>query len=134
MAKDAKTRAKARALYEAGNSTADIAKKLHLGLRTVKGWCKSGGWEKGKKEPDLHQRYEEASLEAARAAGLSLRSLFDGVNTLLTAKGRGGKPNLNAINNGLEHAKDTYPGFKVPTKVDLTSGGRSILDEVIDET
>lgn len=133
MAKDAKTRAKAQALYEAGQSTADIAQKLHLGLRTVKGWCKSEGWQKGKSAPKLHQAQEDAALRAAEKAGLSLEGLFQGVATLLNAKDRKGKTNLDALDKGLTHARHTYPGFKVVDKIDATSGGRSLLDEVIDE-
>ena len=77
MAKDAKTRAKARALYESGKSFAQIADVLPAGVRTLKGWCKSEGWIKGESAPELH-RIEQEKLEAeAEKAGIDRAKILN---------------------------------------------------------
>lgn len=139
MAHDAKTRAKARALYEAGQSTADIAQKFHLGLRTVKGWCKSGGWEKGKAEPKLHQAQTDAAIKAAADAGLTEAKVAAKVVSLMEAEKTvfwQGSRVADVQDNGTQLGAASLGADILRMKgsrLDLTTGGRSLLDEVIDE-
>lgn len=70
MAKDAKTRARARALYEAGYSFSQIADQVPASVRILKDWCKKEGWIKGESAPELHRK-EQAKLEKeAEEAGI----------------------------------------------------------------
>jgi predicted transcriptional regulator len=70
MAKDAKTRAKARALYEAGHSFSQIADELPVSDRAMKEWCRKEGWKKGISSQELHQKEREKLVKEAEAAGV----------------------------------------------------------------
>lgn len=86
MAKDAKTRARARALYEAGDSLRDISRAVKVSLPTVQKWAKTDGWEKGKSETKLAQR-ESAALEAeAERHGITKAKVFQKIAELIDAK------------------------------------------------
>jgi hypothetical protein len=86
MAKDAKTRAKARALYEAGHSLNDIAKELDLDRKSVLAWSKKEGWIKGKKGPELDRKAEEALEKEAERHGVTRARILAKVGELLDAK------------------------------------------------
>jgi hypothetical protein len=70
MAKDAKTRARAKALYEAGKSFSQIADELPVSDRAAKEWCRREGWVKGKSSQELHQTEREALHREAEKAGI----------------------------------------------------------------
>lgn len=86
MAKDAKTRAKARALYEAGESFAQIAPKVKASVRILKDWCKNEGWVKGESAPKLHQKAEKALEAEAERHGVTKGRVFEKVAELMEAK------------------------------------------------
>jgi hypothetical protein len=71
MAKDAKIHAKARALYEAGESFEKIAPKVGASVRSLKSWCKKEGWIKGEAAPKLHEKEAKALEQERERLGLS---------------------------------------------------------------
>lgn len=42
-------------------------------------------------------------------------------------------PNFGARKDGLKLLQESYPGLKARDKMDLTTGGRSLLDELLDD-
>ena len=86
MAKDAKTRAKARVLYEAGQSLRDIAEELDTSFQTVQNWSKKEGWTKGKSRTKLEQREEKALEAEAERHGVTKGRILAKVGELLDAK------------------------------------------------
>lgn len=86
MAKDAKTRAKARALYEAGQSFAQIAPKVKAGIRSLKSWCKSEGWTKGESAPKLHQIEQFAIEREAEVQGITKAKVLAKIAEHIDAK------------------------------------------------
>lgn len=102
MAKDAKTKAKARVMYEAGKSSRVIAKALDISdHHTVLDWAEKGEWVKGGSTTKIAQKEEEGVLEAARRAGLSMETYFRGVRELTEA--------ANVITTGPEGQVFQYP-------------------------
>jgi hypothetical protein len=86
MAKDAKTRARARVLYEAGQSLREVAQAVGTSFTSVKLWAKKEAWTKGKSAPKIAQR-EEAALEAeAERHGITKGKVFAKVAELIDAK------------------------------------------------
>jgi len=158
MAKAPAVKAKAKALFEGGGSLREVAAKVGKHYQTILAWSKKEGWVQGKTRPILDQKEEEATLEAARELGLTKGYFLGKVKTLCEAtkpvlvkaskedeaeaKEEGDEsggafvqevPDYKAISDGLTHAERIIPGLKVPDKVDLTTNGRSLLDEVLDE-
>jgi hypothetical protein len=161
VAKNGPAKAKGKELHGKGKSERDIAGLCKVTRATAKRWIdewEASGFPKGFLQPKLDQAREQAAIQAAEAQGLSQAFLFGKVRQLLDAtkpvlvkpskadqersKAEGDEsggafvqevPDFQAIDAGLTHAERTVPGFKVADKLDLTSGGRSILDEVIDE-
>lgn len=86
MAKDAKTRARARALYEAGHSLNDIAAELDLDRKSVLAWSKKEGWIKGRKGPELDRKAELALEAEAERHGVTKGKVFAKVAQLMEAK------------------------------------------------
>lgn len=86
MAKDARTRAKARAQYEAGHSLNDIAKELDLDRKSVLAWSKKEGWIKGRKGPELDRKAEEALEAEAERHGVTKARILAKVGQLLDAE------------------------------------------------
>jgi hypothetical protein len=86
VAKDAKTRAKARVLYEAGQSFAQIAPKVKASVRVLKDWCKNEGWIKGESAPKLHQKAADALEAEAERHGVTKARILAKVGELLDAK------------------------------------------------
>lgn len=135
MAKNGPAKAKGKRLHGEGKSERDISGLCKVTRATAKRWIdewEATGFPKGYLQPKLDQAAEKAALDAAEAAGLSKAKLYGKVATLLDAQNEDGSDNLDAIDKGLTHAERTVPGFKVADKVDIT-GGRSLLDEVLDE-
>lgn len=86
MAKDAKTRAKARVLYEAGQSLREVAQAVGTSFTSVKLWAKKEAWQKGKAAPKIAQK-EEAALEAeAERHGITKGKVFAKIAELIDAK------------------------------------------------
>jgi ElaB/YqjD/DUF883 family membrane-anchored ribosome-binding protein len=71
VAKDAKTRAKARALFEGGESARSICRTLKLARNTLAEWITSDGWEAGKNEPKLIQKEQDALEKERERIGLT---------------------------------------------------------------
>jgi hypothetical protein len=164
VAKDAKTRAKARALFEAGQSLRDVSKAVHIALGTVQKWAKTDAWEKGKSETKLARKAEESLEREAERFGLTKSKVFAKVAELIDAKSlavittqgavslapmlpdaktEGGKGDFMGIQydvvpdrkTQMEAAKLAADVLKMKgASLDITSGGRSLLDEVLDET
>lgn len=163
MAKDAKTRAKAKTAYEAGDSLRTIAADLNIAFTSVKNWAKTEGWIKGKAASKLAQK-EEAALEAeAERHGITKGKVFAKIAELIDAKSVAVITTQGAVSlcPMLPGAKvtDGKAGFQgiqydvVPDRktqgemtklaadvlkmkgahLDLTTNGRSLLDEVLDE-
>lgn len=86
MAKDAKTRAKARVMHEKGMSFSEIISKIPVSLRTVKLWCKNDGWIKGDIAPVLHQIEQESAQAAAARMGLTRAKVTQKVLDLMDAQ------------------------------------------------
>lgn len=150
MAKSAKVKAKAKVMWESRIASRKIAETVGVSdHHTILDWAEEGGWVKGAITPKLAQKEEEATLEVARELGLNKAYFLSKVKLLceatipVLAKGDEDEegdeakvkevPDYKAISNGLAHAKDIIPGLKVSEKIDITSGGRSLLDEVLDE-
>ncbi|HLP41256.1 MAG TPA: hypothetical protein VK465_07090 [Fibrobacteria bacterium] len=85
MAKDAKTRAKARALYEAGQSFREVAQAVGTSFTSVKLWAKKDGWEKGKAAPKIAQKEEAALEREAERHGLTKARVLAKVAELIDA-------------------------------------------------
>lgn len=86
MAKDAKTKARARVLHEAGQSLREVAQAVGVSFTAVKLWAKNEGWVKGKSAPKIAQK-EEAALEAeAERHGVTKGRILAKVAELLDAK------------------------------------------------
>jgi len=164
MAKDAKTRAKARALYEAGHSLNDIAKELDLDRKSVLAWSKKEGWIKGRKGPELDRKAEEALEAEAARHGVTKGKVLAKVAELIDAKSLAVITTQGAVSLApmlpdakvSEKGKGDFMGIQydvVPDRktqmeaaklaadvlgmkrshLDITSNGRSLLDEVLDE-
>jgi hypothetical protein len=163
VAKDAKTRAKARAKYEAGHSLNDIAAELDLDRKSVLAWSKKEGWIKGKKGPELDRKAEVSLEREAERFGLTKSKVFAKVAELIDAKSLavittqgavslapmlpdaktfGGKGDFMGIQydvvpdrkTQMEAAKLAADVLKMKgASLDITTGGRSLLDEVLDE-
>jgi hypothetical protein len=86
VAKDAKTRAKARALYEAGESFRDVAQAVGTSFTSVKLWAKKDGWEKGKTAPKLAQKEEDALEAEAERHGIDRAKVLAKVAELIDAQ------------------------------------------------
>jgi Putative ATPase subunit of terminase (gpP-like) len=86
VAKDAKTRARARALYEAGQSLNQIASELDLDRKSVMGWSKKGSWIKGKAGPKLDRKAEVALEAEAERHGITKAKVFAKIAELIDAK------------------------------------------------
>jgi hypothetical protein len=86
VAKDAKTRAKARVLYEAGQSLRSICKETGIARNTLAGWISSEGWVARKIEPKLIQREEAALEKEAERHGVTKARILAKVGELLDAK------------------------------------------------
>lgn len=86
MAKDAKTKAKARALYEAGQSFREVAQAVGTSFTSVKLWAKKDGWEKGKAAPKIAQKEEEALEREAEHRGLTKARVAAKIAQRLEAK------------------------------------------------
>lgn len=86
MARDAKTRGKAKALYEKGESLRDIAGELHIAFTSVKNWAKKEQWVKGKAAPKLAQREEAALEREAERHGVTKGKVFAKVAELMEAE------------------------------------------------
>ncbi len=113
MAKDAKTRAKARVLYEAGQSLRDIAAKLDLNHKTVLSWSKTDQWQKGKKGPELEQVAEKAMEAEAARHGVTRARILSKVGELLDAKSIAAVTTQGAISLcPLPHDTDAEMGEK----------------------
>jgi hypothetical protein len=164
VAKDAKTRAKAQAAYEKGESLRAIAADLNVAFTSVKNWAKTGGWEKGKAAPKLAQKEAESLEKEAERFGLTKAKVFQKVAELIDAKSlavittqgavslapmlpdaktEGGKGDFMGIQydvvpdrkTQMEAAKLAADVLKMKgASLDITTGGRSLLDEVLDET
>lgn len=163
MAKVPAIKAKAKALYEAGQSLRDIAAELDTSFQTVQNWSKKGGWIKGKSRTKLEQR-EETALEAeAERHGVTKGKVFEKVAELMCANSLAVITTQGAVSLApmLPDAKvtkgkgdfmgiqyDVVPDRKTQMEaaklaadvlgmkrahLDLTTGGRSLLDEVLDE-
>lgn len=139
MAKDGKTRAKARALYEAGESTSQIAPKVNASIRSIKEWCKKEKWVKGSSAPKLHQKAEEALEKEAERYGVTKAKVLAKVAELMDAQKTEfymGKPVATVEDNGTQTSATSLAADILGMKrgnLDITSGGRSLLDEVLDE-
>lgn len=165
VAKDAKTKARAKALYEGGKgSFREVAQAVGTSFTSVKLWAKKDGWQKGKAAPKIAQR-EEAALEAeAERHGITKAKVFQKIAELIDAKSVAVITTQGAVSlcpmlpdaktekgkadfRGIQY--DVVPDRKTQgemtklaadvlgmkkTHVDLTTGGRSLLDEVLDET
>ena len=100
MAHDARTRSKARVLYESGKSDRFVEKELNVARNTLIAWAKAGKWVKGKIEPKLHQAKEAGAILAAERAGLTNEHFYRGVRELVEARSAlvpTGKGNLSAF-------------------------------------
>jgi hypothetical protein len=86
VAKDAKTIAKAKALYEAGESLRDVAQAVGSSFTAVKMWAKKGAWVKGKSAPKLAQKEEEALEKEAARHGVDKARILAKIDELLDAK------------------------------------------------
>ena len=163
MAKDAKTRAKAQAAYEKGESLRTIAADLNVAFTSVKNWAKTEGWEKGKSAPKLAQKEAESLEKEAERFGLTKAKVFRKVAELIDAKSlavittqgavslapmlpdaqvKGGKGDFMGIQydvvpdrkTQMEATKLAADVLKMKgASLDITTGGRSLLDEVLDE-
>lgn len=164
MAKDAKTRAKARTAYEKGDSLRTIAADLNIAFTSVKNWAKTEGWIKGKSASKLAQK-EEAALEAeAERHGITKGKVLAKVAELIDAKSLAVITTQGAVSLApmlptakVTQGKGDFMGIQydvVPDRktqmeaaklaadvlgmkkagLDITTGGRSLLDEVLDET
>lgn len=161
MAKDAKTRAKAKAAYEAGESLRAISSDLGVNFQTVQHWSKKEGWVKGKSQSKLEQR-ESAALEAeAERHGITKARVLAKLGELIDAQSVAVITTQGAVSlcpmpagSKVTRGKADFMGIQydvVPDrksqievtkiaadvlgmkKLDITSGGRSLLDEVLDE-
>ena len=87
MAKDAKTRAKARAMYEdLGRSSRDIAEVLGLNHQTVLLWSKNGQWVKGINRAKIEQIAHEAKVKEAQRRGLTEAVVTEKIVELMHAQ------------------------------------------------
>lgn len=86
MAKDAKTKARAKALYEAGQSFREVAQAVGTSFTSVKLWAKKEAWTKGKAAPKIAQREEMALEREAERLGLTKARVAAKVVSLLDAK------------------------------------------------
>lgn len=116
MAKDAKTRGRARVLYEAGHSLRDIAAELNTAFTSVKNWAKKEGWVKGKAAPKLAQREEQALERQAERNGLTKAKVSAKVLALMEAR-------KTVFHQGVPMAETTDNG----TQVAATSLAADIL-------
>lgn len=114
--KDAKTRAQARALYEAGQSLRFIANELDANFQTVQNWSKKDGWIKGKAQSKLEQREADAMERGAERAGLTKAKVAAKVIALMDAK-------KTVFHQGIPMAETTDNG----TQVAATSLAADIL-------
>lgn len=107
MAKDAKTRAKARALYEAGRSLREVSRAVQVSLPTVQKWATQDAWEKGKSETKLARKAEEALEKEAERHGVTKGKVFAKVAELMDAKKTEfyqGEPVATVTDNGTQTA------------------------------
>ena len=86
MAITPKVHAKARALYEAGLSHAQIVDKLPVSLRTIKEWCRKEKWIKEDIAPDLHQKERLALENEAERQGITKAKVLSKISELIDAQ------------------------------------------------
>ena len=86
MAKDAKTKAKAKALYEAGQSFREVAQAVGTSFTSVKLWAKKEAWTKGKAAPKIAQREEMALEREAERLGLTKARVAAKIVSLMEAR------------------------------------------------
>jgi transposase len=142
VAKDAKTKAKAKALHGQGKSERDIAGLTGATRPTVKKWIdewEATGFPKGYLQPKLDQAQTDAALKAAHDAGLTeakvaakVVALMDAQKTVYWQGSRIEETEDNGTQLGAASLGADILRMK-GSKLDITSGGRSLLDEVLDE-
>jgi len=162
VARDARIKAKAKALYEAGESARSISKSLQVARNTLAEWISSGAWEARKTEPKLIRKEQEALEAEAERHGITKAKVLTKLSELIDAQSVAvittqGAVSLCPMLPGAKVSKDGKADFMgiqydvVPDrksqievtklaadvlgmkKLDITSGGRSLLDEVLDE-
>lgn len=141
-AADQATRAKAKRLHGEGKGGREIAAKTGKDVKTIQKWIK--GWiedgnPKGFLGSRLDQAQTDAALAAATAAGLTEAKVAEKVVALMEAKKtvfwQGGFV-ADVEDNGTQLGA-TSLGADIlrmkGSKLDITTNGRSLLDEVLDE-
>ena len=130
---------RAKALHEQGKSFSQIHDALGIPLRTLKYRAKNEKWEKGKLAPRLHQKEQQALESEAARHGVTKGKVFEKVAELMGAKKTEfykGSLVCDVEDNGTQLGATSLAADLLSMKrnnLDLTTGGRSLLDEVIDE-
>lgn len=86
MAKAGTVKAKARTLFEAGESLRDIAAKVGKHYQTVMAWSKKEGWKAGILRPVLDQKERDSAIAACERAGLTRGLVAETAVKLMKAK------------------------------------------------
>lgn len=85
MAYNESVRAKARAMYEAGNSMRDIENELRIDLNTILDWSHKEAWVKGKSQAEIRQAEHNIVVEAAAKHGLTKERILEELAILALA-------------------------------------------------
>jgi transposase len=142
VAKDGPAKAKGKRLHGQGKSERDIAGLCKVTRATAKRWIDE--WEthdfpKGFLQPKLDQAQTDAAIAAAHAAGLTEAKVAEKVAALMEAQKTvfwQGEEVTNVEDNGTQLGAASLGADILRMKgsrLDITTGGRSLLDEVLDE-